>query len=458
MNQFKNINGGEKIFSTGEVNSKDDSGSSKKPISQENTKKQKEDITTYSKTKNTVTISTKHTKPRFQKNNTKDNPPKYEHLADLSDSTFETIHIGRKKLRTGRTQFQCKNQINLNTVYNNIMKQNRESTAPTKNNINRNPNLIRKQNKYMGSIKNSKKQHSQQNKINPNPIQIKNSRTNDKHQNNNMKQSSNNTTTHRNPKFYENIINKKYPPKQDPTNTNIMKQKEMNAETYTSNIPRDCSTYIQRLRQHRINKSNISIENPYNSKQNNTTYRQNNHTTTRNVIETSDHDMNKKINTINSTTHSTLELDNNGIKTNDKNLNSRNNPTKRPKDNPTESKNKTNTKKTIKNPESSSKVCHSDSNSNSTNNNTIIQRKKTSESQKRDSIKTTINTTRIRHISKQKQTKTQNITERIGTVRKSKKTSNVESNTNKRYSSKHVATKKDNVPQQTVITPSDDPT
>ena len=60
------------------------------------------------------------------------------------------------------------------------MKQNRESTAPTKNNINRNPNLIRKQNKYMGSIKNSKKQHSQQNKINPNPIQIKNSRTKDK--------------------------------------------------------------------------------------------------------------------------------------------------------------------------------------------------------------------------------------------------------------------------------------
>ena len=53
------------------------------------------------------------------------------------------------------------------------MKQNQESKAPTKNNIKRNPNLIRKQNKYMGSIKNSKKQHSQQNKINPNPIQIK---------------------------------------------------------------------------------------------------------------------------------------------------------------------------------------------------------------------------------------------------------------------------------------------
>ena len=46
-----------------------------------------------------------------------------------------------------------------------------------------------------------------------------------------MKQFSNNTNTHSTIKSYENIINKKYPPKQDPTNTNIMKQKEMNAET-----------------------------------------------------------------------------------------------------------------------------------------------------------------------------------------------------------------------------------
>ena len=44
-------------------------------------------------------------KLRFQKNTTKDNSPKYEHLADLSDSTTETIHTGRKKLRNGRTQF-----------------------------------------------------------------------------------------------------------------------------------------------------------------------------------------------------------------------------------------------------------------------------------------------------------------------------------------------------------------
>ena len=112
-------------------------------------------------------------KPRFQKNNTRDNPPKYEHLADLSDSTLETIHTGRKKLRTGRTQFQRKNPININTEYINNMKQNQVSKAPTDNNIKRNPNLIRKQNKYMGSIKNPKKRHSQQNKINPNPIQIK---------------------------------------------------------------------------------------------------------------------------------------------------------------------------------------------------------------------------------------------------------------------------------------------
>ena len=103
-------------------------------------------------------------------NNTKYNSPKYEHLADLSDSTLETIHTGRKKLRTGRTQFQRKNPININTVYNNNMKQNQVSKEPTNNNIKRNPNLIRKQNKYMGSIKKSKKQHSQQNKINPNPI------------------------------------------------------------------------------------------------------------------------------------------------------------------------------------------------------------------------------------------------------------------------------------------------
>ena len=162
---------------------------------------------------------------------------------------------------------------------------------------------------------------------------------------------------------------------------------------------------IIRLRQHRIDKSKISIEKYYNSKQNNTTYRQNNHTTTRNVIGTNDYDMNQKINTINTTTHSTLELDNKGIKTKEQNLNGRNNPIIRSNDNPTESENKTNTKNTIKNSESSSKLCHSDSNGNPTKNNTIIQRKTTSESQKRDSIKNTTTTTRIRYISKQKQKK-----------------------------------------------------
>ena len=59
------------------------------------------------------------------------------------------------KLRTGRTQFQRKNPININTEYNNNMKQTQLRKAPTDNNINkRTPNLIRKQNKYMGSIKN----------------------------------------------------------------------------------------------------------------------------------------------------------------------------------------------------------------------------------------------------------------------------------------------------------------
>ena len=115
--------------------------------------------------------------------------------------------------------------------------------------------------------------------------------------------------------------------------------------------------------------------------------------------------MNQKINTINTTTHSTLELDNKGIKTKERNLNGRNNPIIRSNDNPTESENKTNTKNTINNSESISKLCHSDSNGNQTKNNTIIQRKTTRESQKRDSIKNTTTTTRIRYISKQKQKK-----------------------------------------------------
>ena len=124
-------------------------------------------------------------KPRFQKNNTKDNSPKYEHLANLSDSTTETIHTKRKKLQIGRTQFQRKNSIKIHTEYNDNMKQIQLRKAPTNNNTNkRTPNLTKKQNKYMGQYK-----------INPNPNQIKNSRTNDQNQNNNMKQVSNNTTT-----------------------------------------------------------------------------------------------------------------------------------------------------------------------------------------------------------------------------------------------------------------------
>ena len=58
-----------------------------------------------------------------------------------------------------------------------------------------------------------------------------------------------------------------------------------------------------------------------------------------------------------------------------------------------------------------------------------------------------------RKILKKKKT---NIVERIGIVRNSKKTNNVGSNKNL-FRNKHVATKKDNVPQQKVVTPSDDP-
>ena len=103
-------------------------------------------------------------------------------------------------------------------------------------------------------------------------------------------------------------------------------------------------------------------------------------------------------------------------------------------------------------------MSHSDRNGNSTKNNEIIQRKKTSDIHKRDSIKVTTTAKIIHYIRKQKQTKQQNIIERTGIVRKSKKTTNVGSNINNFYRSKHVATKKDNVPQQTVMTPSDDPT
>ena len=97
-------------------------------------------------------------------------------------------------------------------------------------------------------------------------------------------------------------------------------------------------------------------------------------------------------------------------------------------------------------------------NGNSKKDNEIIQRKKKSDIQKWDSSKVTTTENRVQYKKKQKQTKQQNIIERTGTLRKSKNTTNVGSNINNFYRSKHVATKKDNVPQQTVITPSDDPT
>ena len=47
---------------------------------------------------NTVSISTTNIKTRFQKNNTKNTSLKHESIADLSDSTFETINQGRNKI------------------------------------------------------------------------------------------------------------------------------------------------------------------------------------------------------------------------------------------------------------------------------------------------------------------------------------------------------------------------
>ena len=60
-------------------------------------------------------------KPRFQKNNTTDTSPKYEHLANLSDSTSETVYTKRKKLQIGRPQFQRKNSIKIHTEHNDKM-------------------------------------------------------------------------------------------------------------------------------------------------------------------------------------------------------------------------------------------------------------------------------------------------------------------------------------------------
>ena len=123
---------GGKILYTGEINSNYNSGSSRKSISKAPKIKQKKDTTTYNDTTNTVSISTKNIKTRSQKNNTKNTSLKHESIADLSDSTFETINQGRKKLRTGRTQFIRTNSNNIHTeAYNNNMKETNYIQNPT---------------------------------------------------------------------------------------------------------------------------------------------------------------------------------------------------------------------------------------------------------------------------------------------------------------------------------------
>ena len=69
-------------------------------------------------------------------------------------------------------------------------------------------------------------------------------------------------------------------------------------------------------------------------------------------------------------------------------------------------------------------------------------------------------TTATRDRKRQTETKThqQNIVERTGIVRNSKNTIHVCSSINKFCSTNHVEAKHDNVPQQKVIQPSDDPT
>ena len=138
-------------------------------------------------------------------NNTKNTSLKHEYIADLSDSTFETINQGRKKLRTGQTQFIRTNSNNMHTYeYNNNMKQTQLYTEPNDSNINdKNSNLIRKQNNYIGSIQKTTKINSQQNKINQNPGNVKNYRNNKQNQNHNINKFQNNTTTHSTTTYYE---------------------------------------------------------------------------------------------------------------------------------------------------------------------------------------------------------------------------------------------------------------
>ena len=89
--------------------------------------------------------------------------------------------------------------------------------------------------------------------------------------------------------------------------------------------------------------------------------------------------------------------------------------------------------------------------------NEILQQKKTKEKYKRDSIQITTKEKRVRNRKENIKIQQINIVERTGTVRNSKKTNNVGRNVIF-FRNKHVATKQDNIPQQKIITPSDDPT
>ena len=201
------------------------------------------------------------------------------------------------------------------------MKETQLYTEPNDSNINdKNSNLIRKQNNYIGSIQKTTKLNSQQNKINQNPVNVKNYRNNKQNQNHNINKFLNNITTHSTTTYYKKRKKSKYPTNQDPTTPNVMKQKKMDADTYKSNIRRDSSNYLKLLRQYQINKNKAAIANPYHPKQNTKTHRQNIHTTKTTIIGTNGY-LNNKINKINTTTHSNLELGNKRTKSNAHNLN-----------------------------------------------------------------------------------------------------------------------------------------
>ena len=89
--------------------------------------------------------------------------------------------------------------------------------------------------------------------------------------------------------------------------------------------------------------------------------------------------------------------------------------------------------------------------------NEILQQNKIIEKHKRDSIQITTKEKRVRNKKEIIKTQQTNIVERTGTVRNSKTTNNVGRNIIF-FRNKNLATKQDNVPQQKVITLSDDPT